>query len=66
MAKVRIYELAKETGAPAEDIISMLGKIGIKVKSNLSSIDAEVAARLKSSLKPRLLRSAKQVSMVKR
>ncbi len=51
MAKVRIYELAKETGAPAEDIISMLGKIGIKVKSNLSSIDAEVAARLKSSLK---------------
>ncbi|MFQ5671264.1 MAG: translation initiation factor IF-2 [Acidobacteriota bacterium] len=58
MAKKRIYQLAKETGLSAEAIIATLNRIGIEVKSNLSSIDPEVAARVKSALaKPAGVRS---------
>ena len=36
MAKVRIYQLARETGVPADDILAAARKMGIEVKSSLS------------------------------
>ena len=51
MAKVRIYQLARETGVPADDILAAARKMGIEVKSSLSGVDPEVAKKLKSSLK---------------
>jgi len=50
MAKIRIYQLARETGVPADDILAAARKMGIEVKSSLSGVDPEVAEKLKSSL----------------
>jgi translation initiation factor IF-2 len=51
MAKVRIYQLAKETGIAADDILAALRKRGVKVKSNLSAIEPDLAKELKAELK---------------
>ena len=47
MAKVRVYEVAKELGVPAKEIIERLKAVGVDVKSHSSSIDESVAAQLK-------------------
>ncbi len=47
MSKVRVYEVAKELGVPAKDIIERLKALGVDVKSHSSSIDDSVVAQLK-------------------
>ena len=39
MAKVKIYELAKELGVESKEVIEFLGKKNIEVKSHSSAIE---------------------------
>src|SRR4030043_315182 len=43
MSKIRIYELAKKTGAANKDILGELSKLGIEGKIHTSSIALEIA-----------------------
>ncbi|MCC7075508.1 MAG: translation initiation factor IF-2 [Acidimicrobiia bacterium] len=52
MAKVRVYELAKELGIPNKELIARLGEMGISVKSHSSSITDEDAARVRAAGTP--------------
>jgi translation initiation factor IF-2 len=50
MAKQRVHEVAKELGLSSKEVLAHLEKIGQPVKSHSSSIDEELAARVKSEL----------------
>ena len=50
MAKQRVHEVAKELGLTSKEVLAHLEKIGQPVKSHSSSIDEELAARIKSEL----------------
>jgi translation initiation factor IF-2 len=47
MAKVRVYQLAKELGVENIDLMSQLREMGIAVKSHSSTVDEEVVLQLK-------------------
>ena len=51
--KIRVYELAKELDKPNKEVIELLQKRGVNVKSHSSSITAEEAQDLRNSLKPK-------------
>jgi hypothetical protein len=46
MSKVRVFELAKEMGIPAADLMTRLRKMGVSVKSHSSTVDRLVGAQL--------------------
>ncbi len=48
MAKVRVYEAAKELGVPAKELVGRLKALGVDVKSHSSSVDESVIAGLKA------------------
>jgi len=50
--RVRIYELAKELNIENKEIVSRLSEMGVKVKSPSSSIETDLANRLKKMLLP--------------
>ena len=50
MAKVRVYELAKELGVESKVIMTKLGDLGEFVRSASSTVEAPVVRRLKESL----------------
>ena len=50
MAKPRVHEVAKELGLTSKEVLAHLDKIGNPVKSHSSTIDEEVADRLRSDL----------------
>ena len=50
MAKVRVYELAKELGIANKELIAVLTDLGIEVKSHSSSITEDEATRARSRL----------------
>ena len=50
MSKVRIYELAKETGLPNKEVIRRLSELGIEAKSHSSTVAAPDAKRFRESL----------------
>ena len=52
MKKIRIYELAKNLDVPAKTVIQELDKIGIKVKSHMSSVDANLENKLNEVFNP--------------
>ncbi|MEJ8751223.1 translation initiation factor IF-2 [Lagierella sp. ICN-221743] len=52
MKKIRIYELAKNLDVPAKTVIQELDKIGIKVKSHMSSVDADLENKLNDVFNP--------------
>jgi translation initiation factor IF-2 len=52
MAKMRVYELAKEMKISSKDLIIILEKYDIKVKSHMSTIDGHQVEWLKGKLKP--------------
>ena len=63
MAKVRVYELAKELGVESKAVMAQLGEMGEFVRSASSTIEAPVVRRLRESLgsqaaKPAPARSA--------
>ncbi len=50
MAKPRVHEVAKELGLTSKEVLAHLEAIGLSVKSHSSSIDEEVADRVRSEL----------------
>ncbi|MBQ9391426.1 MAG: translation initiation factor IF-2 N-terminal domain-containing protein, partial [Lachnospiraceae bacterium] len=48
MAKVRVYELAKELGVESKQIVELLAKDSIEVKSQ-SGLDEELCNKVKSA-----------------
>lgn len=46
MAKVRIYELAKELGTSSKKLIEAMDGMGIKVKNHMSTLDRDEAGRV--------------------
>ena len=56
MAKIRIYELARELNMTNRMLLEKLGEAGISVKSHMSSLEEETAEKIKG----RLLGRAKQ------
>ncbi|MGT2846779.1 translation initiation factor IF-2 [Streptococcus massiliensis] len=49
MSKKRLYEIAKEMGKESKEIVAKAKELGIEVKSHSSSVEAEVAERIKNS-----------------
>ena len=50
MAKVRVYELAKEFGVESKAVMAKLEEMGEFVRSASSTIEAPVVRKLKESL----------------
>ena len=50
MAKPRVHEVAKELGLSSKEVLAHLEQIGQPAKSHSSSIDEELAARVRSEL----------------
>ena len=50
MSKVRVYELAKETGLPNKEVIRRLGELGVQTKSHSSTVEDVDARRFRDSL----------------
>ncbi|MFP5298342.1 MAG: translation initiation factor IF-2 [Actinomycetota bacterium] len=50
MANVRVHEIAKELGLTSKEVLAHLEKIGQPAKSHSSSIDEELATRVRSEL----------------
>lgn len=46
MKKMRVYELAKKAGIPANDLVQFLKRRGIDVKNHMSVIDEETVAAI--------------------
>jgi translation initiation factor IF-2 len=46
---MRIYELAKELGAPSKDLIKTLAGLNIEVKNHMSSISDDAIAKLRAA-----------------
>ncbi|MCI8561643.1 MAG: translation initiation factor IF-2 [Dorea sp.] len=49
MSKIKIYELAKELQVSSKEVIELLGKKNIEVKSHMSSIEGEQADQVRST-----------------
>jgi translation initiation factor IF-2 len=50
MAKIRVYELARELNMTNKVLIEKMGEMGIAVKSHMSSLEDETVAQVKSGL----------------
>lgn len=50
MAKIRVYELARELNMTNKVLIDKMSQLGIAVKSHMSSLEDETVAQVKSSL----------------
>src|SRR6267143_5323991 len=51
MAKIRVGQLAKELNLQVGNVLARLRELGAEVKTNLSTVEEEVAGRLRASLK---------------
>jgi translation initiation factor IF-2 len=51
MSKIRVHELAKKIGVANQDVIAQLSKLGVKVKTPSSGIEAEVAEKVEKAFK---------------
>ncbi len=51
LGKVKIHELAKELDLTSKEIIESAKKLGIEVKNHMSSVEEEIAKKIKGSLK---------------
>src|SRR2546422_460279 len=49
MAKIRVGQLAKELNLKVGEVLARLRDLGAEVKSNLSTVDEEMAVRLRSA-----------------
>jgi translation initiation factor IF-2 len=50
VSKVRVYELAKETGLPNKEVIRRLAELGVEAKSHSSTVEAGNAKTFRDSL----------------
>ncbi|WP_027891647.1 translation initiation factor IF-2 [Calidithermus chliarophilus] len=61
MAKVRIYQLAKELGMTNEELLEILDNMGVEYKSHASTLEDETAAAVKELIgEQRLAEEAKK------
>ncbi|MEG1502146.1 MAG: translation initiation factor IF-2 [Synergistaceae bacterium] len=51
MSKMRVYELAKLLEKTNSEMVDLLGKLGVSVKSHMSSVDDSVVTLVENSLK---------------
>ena len=49
MAKIKIYEIAKELNVDNKSIIDAANKIGLAVKSHLSAIEEDEAKKIRDT-----------------
>jgi translation initiation factor IF-2 len=49
---MRIHELAKELGIHSKDILDQLAAMGLPAKNHMSTLEAEVVAKVKAAAKP--------------
>lgn len=52
MSKKRLYEIAKELGKESKEVVARAKELGLDVKSNSSSVEEAVAAKIAASFKP--------------
>jgi len=50
MAKVRVYELAKELGISSKELTKMLEELGVEVKNHMSTIEEEIVTQITNKL----------------
>ena len=50
MAKLRVYELAKELDIPNNDLVERIGDLGIQIKGHMSSLDDEQAQLVRDTV----------------
>ena len=50
MAKLRVYELAKELDIPNTDLLERIGSLGIQIKGHMSSLDEEQAQLVRDTV----------------
>ncbi|MDR1019396.1 MAG: translation initiation factor IF-2 [Synergistaceae bacterium] len=53
MSKIRVYELAKLLGRSNPELVELLKKMGVEIKTHMSSIDMETAQRVEDTLAPK-------------
>ena len=61
MSKQRLYEIAKEIGKESKEVVAKAKELGLDVKSHASSVEADAAARIKSSFGGAKEKVAKEV-----
>lgn len=52
---MRVHELAKELGVHSKDLLDQLHAMGIQSKNHMSTLEADVVAKLKATVKPATL-----------
>jgi translation initiation factor IF-2 len=50
MAKLRVYELAKELDMPNKDLVDKISSLGIQIKGHMSSLDEEEAQLVRDTI----------------
>jgi translation initiation factor IF-2 len=50
MAKLRVYELAKELDMPNKDLVEKISNLGIQIKGHMSSLDEEEAQLVRDTV----------------
>ena len=50
MAKLRVYELARELEIPNTDLLERIDSLGIQIKGHMSSLDEEQAQLLRDTV----------------
>ena len=50
MAKLRVYELAKELDIPNTDLLERIDSLGIQIKGHMSSLDEEQAQLVRDTV----------------
>jgi len=50
MAKLRVYELAKELDMPNKDLVEKISSLGIQIKGHMSSLDEEEARLVRDTV----------------
>src|SRR3990167_828677 len=50
MAKIRVGQLAKELNLKVPEVLARLRELGAEAKTNLSTVEDEVAGRLRASI----------------
>jgi len=58
MPKVRIYEIAKESGYSSNEIIEKANELGLNIKSASSAVDVEVAAGIYEYIQTKIIPQA--------
>ena len=51
MGKIKLYDIAKELDIPSKDLVDLVNKLNINVKSHLSSVSEEQAETIKNEAK---------------